>query len=106
MKVIYVQPHIWEVKSLYQSAQTPAQRDLAGYIIKTGNANNPICGAAFSMLREIESCRNRGLIYQLLFVVTIDEQKQILKMVETALNGGLHRFSFTKREMIHIITLF
>ena len=77
MKNIKVLPHIWETRSLYQSANTPAQRALAGYIVKTGSTSNPICGAAFSMLRDIEYCKQRDIIYDLLFCVGPEEQKQI-----------------------------
>lgn len=106
MKNIKVRPCTWETRSLYQSAKTPAQRALAGYIVKTGNTSNPICGAAFSMLRDIEYYRQKDIIYDLLFCVGPEEQKQIVKIVEAALKGSLDRFSFTKREITYIITLF
>ena len=106
MKNIKVYPHTWEMRSLYQSANTPAQRALAGYIVKTGSTNNPICGAAFSMLREVEYCQQKDIIYNLLFCVEEKDRKQIVKMVEAAIKGSLDRFSFTKREITYIITLF
>ena len=106
LKNIKVYPHTWETRSLYQSANTPAQRALAGYIVKTGNTSNPICGAAFSMLRDIEYCKQRDIIYDLLFCAEPEEQKQIVRIVEAALKGSLDRFSFTKREITYIITLF
>ena len=106
MKNIKVLPHIWETRSLYQSANTSAQRALTGYIVKTGNTSDLICGAAFSMLRDIEYCKQRDIIYNLLFCVEPEEQKQIVRIVEAALKGSLDRFSFTKREITYIITLF
>lgn len=106
MKNIKVFNQILDTRLLYGSADTKAQRSLAGYIIKTGNTTNPTFGAAFMMLREIEYCKQKNIIYNLLFCVDKDDQKRIVKIVETAIKGGLDQFSFSKREISYIITLF
>lgn len=97
MRNIKVIETVWDIKSLYKEATTPARRALAGYMLKTGKTNDLLLGAAFTLLREVERCKNR--LYNLSFAVMPEEEKQIVAAVEIAMNGGFKKFALSKREI-------
>ena len=97
MKTIFITATPWDVKSLYQESSTPARRALLGYMLKTGNANDPILGGAFSLIRDIEM-RN-GRLYRITPQVSLQKEKEIIAIAETTMAGGLKGFTLSKREI-------
>ena len=105
MKVITVSARTWDIKSMYQEAKTPARRALAGYIIKAGKTNDPIYGAAFTMLRGLEVCNGTQHIYDIDFKCSNEDKTQIIRIVEATRSGSLNSFSLSRREINHILSL-
>ena len=97
MKPIEINAIPWDVKSLYQEAKTPALRALFGYMLKTGNTNDPTLGGAFSLIRDIEMCN--GNIYRIIPAVSRSKEKEIITIAETAMAGKLKGFALTKMEI-------
>ena len=97
MKNIKIVETVWDIKSLYKEANTPARRALAGYMLQTGKTNDVILGGAFSLLRDIESCK--GKVYRLESGTTPRNEKLIISNVELAIGGGLNKFALKEREI-------
>lgn len=87
---IKINHHTFDTLTLYKRADTPAQRALAGYIIKSGKVNDPILGGAFHVLKKIERCNEDGEIYELYNLLTATEKRRILDYVQMALDGELN----------------
>ena len=88
----------YDTISLYRKANTPAQRALAGYIIKSGKTNDTIFGGAFNLLRGIESCNAKGEIYELYPMVDKETKKKIMHVAQVTLDGKLDKFAISERE--------
>lgn len=95
---IKVNHHSYETLTLYKRAHTNAERALAGFIIKSGKANDPILGGAFHVLCKIERCNDEGEIYELYNLVTPNEKRKILDYAQQALDGELDQFMITEKE--------
>ncbi len=95
---IKINHHTFETLTLYKRANTPAQRALAGYIIRSGKANDPVLGGAFHVLRKIESCNEEGEVYELYNLVSTTEKRKIIDYVQMALDGEFDKFMFTEAE--------
>lgn len=96
--IIKVYDVIYEPILLYRKANTPSQRALVGYIIKSGKVYDPIFGGAFSLLRGIEHCNANDEIYELYSVVDADTKKKIMHVAQLALDGKLDKFAISDRE--------
>ena len=95
---IKINHHTFETLTLYKHADTPAQRALAGYIIKSGKANDSILGGAFHVLKKIERCNEEGEIYELYNLLTTTEKRKILDYVQMAFDGDLDAYMFNETE--------
>lgn len=84
--------------TLYRKANTPAQRAIAGYIIKSGKVNDPIFGGAFTLLRAIEHCNTIGEIYKLYSLVDSQTERQIIHVAQLALDEKFDKFMVSERE--------
>lgn len=88
----------YDTVTLYRKANTPTQRALAGYIIKSGKVNDTIFGGAFNLLRGIENCNAKGEIYELYSMVDKDTKKKIIHVAQVAMDGKLDKFTISERE--------
>lgn len=100
MRVITIKLNAWDTESLYKDATTYDRRTLLGYMRNAGKLNDPIYGAAYSLLRSLEI--NRGRIYQLEFLCTQKQMKEIVKIVEATRDGSLkhHHLSIWHKNYI------
>lgn len=89
----------YDILTLYRKAKTPAQRALAGYIVKSGNIHNPIFGGAFHFLREVEHCMYDEEIYEIYSFVDSTVKKQIVHVAQLAIDGDLDKFAMSEREI-------
>lgn len=94
---------IHEPITLYRKANTPAQRALVGYITKAGYVHSPIFGGAFNVLKGIERCMENEEIYELYSCVDNETKRQILHVVQLALDGKFDCFAISEREKNDII---
>lgn len=94
MKIIKVMETKWDINELYAKANTKNLRGLLGYMIKTGRSDDLTFGGAFSLLREIEECRE---IYRL--KIHAKNHREIIAITEVAQNGGFDRFAISKKEI-------
>lgn len=88
---------------LYRKANTPATRALVGYITKAGLTTNAIFGGAFMVLRNIERCMNNEEVYELYNCVDNETKREILHIVQLAMDGKFDRFTITERERNEIL---
>lgn len=102
MKNIQIAEGAWCLKSLYQAAHTPATRALVGYMLKTCRTDDIKYGSALYLLRDIEACKITELYY-LETCVPANEAKQIIRIVESALQGKYKNFALSKREVKKIL---
>lgn len=104
MKIIKVADTVYDIRTFYKNARTPAQRALLGYIIKGGFAHDPIFGGAFALLCDVELCKNNKRIYKLITEpdVPLKVEKQIIYIAEAAMNGEWDEFALNEREINYI----
>lgn len=95
---IKINHHTFETLTLYKRATTEAERALAGYIIRSGKANDPILGGAFHVLCKIERCNEEGEIYELYNLLSAEEKRKILNYAQMALDGELDKFMISEKE--------
>ena len=100
---IKVDTHQFETLTLYKRAATEAQRALAGYIIRSGKANDKLLGGAFNVLHKIERCNDEGVVYELYNLVSNDEKRKILEYVQMAMDGDFDAFAFNETERKNMI---
>lgn len=100
---IKINHHTFETLMLYKQANTEAQRSLAGYIIRSGKANDPILGGAFHALRLIERCNNVGEVYELYNLVSNEEKRKILDYVQMAMDGDFSQYIISESERRNMI---
>ena len=99
MKTIKIYNISYDIKTLYRKANSPAQRALAGYMIKSGQTYDPIFGGAFHFLRVVERCVATEEIYEI-YNCTDDETKQkIIHIAQLAIDGDLDKFVLSEREI-------
>lgn len=104
MKTIKVIATVYDdIRTLYKSAKTPAQRALLGYMTKAGLTTDTIFGGAFKVLRSIEWCMEGDVIYSLYPLEDSITHKKILHIAQLALDGEFDSFSFSTREIENII---
>ena len=103
MKTIKVMSTVYDIRTLYKSAKTPAQRALVGYMTKTGVTTDPIFGGAFKVLRSIEWCMEGEVIYSLYPLEDSVTHKKILHVAQLALDGEFNDFSIKAKEIENII---
>ena len=103
MKTIKVMATIYDIRTLYKNAKTPAQRALVGYMTKTGVTTDPIFGGAFKALRSIEWCMEGDVIYSLYPLEDPVTHKKILHVAQLALDGEFNDFSVKAKEIENII---
>ena len=90
MKNIIVQQAYYTIPELYRIASgSKARRGLAGYMIKTGRADNTIMGGAMYLLYGLESLKKNEL-YNLDRRESSKTNKEIMSLAETALAGKFH----------------
>ena len=99
MKTIKIYDTVYDIKELYRKANTPAQRALAGYMIKSGQTSNPIFGGAFRFLREVEHCLRTEEIYEIYSLVDSNIKKQIIHIAQIAIDGELDKFALSEKEI-------
>lgn len=100
---IKINHHVFETLTLYKRASTSAQRSLAGYIIRSGKANDPILGGAFHVLCKIERCNEQNEIYELYNLLSAQEKRKVLDYVQMAMDGEFDQFMFTESERRNMI---
>ena len=100
---IKINHHTFETLTLYKRACTEAQRALAGYIIRSGKANDPILGGAFHVLCKIERCNTQGEIYELYNLLNSTEKRKVLDYVQNAMDGEFDKFMITEAERRNMI---
>lgn len=103
MKTIKLYDTTYDVLTLYRKAKTPAQRALAGYIVKSGQIHNPLFGGAFHFLREVERCMNTEEIYEIYSYVDEITKRQIVHLAQIAIDGELDKFSMSEKEITNTI---
>jgi len=103
MKTIKIYDVICDTSTLYSKASTDALQALAGYIIKSGKANDAIFGGAFALLRSIERCNAVGEIYKLYPMVDEETEKKIIHVAQLALDGKFDKFSISETECKRIL---
>lgn len=104
MKTIKVEATIYDdMRILYKSAKTLAQRALLGYMAKAGMATDSIFGGAFKVLRSIEWCMEGNVIYSLYPMEDTVTHKKIIHVAQLALDGEFDSFAFSAREIENII---
>lgn len=103
MKTIKVMATVYDIRTLYKKAKTPAQRALLGYMTKTGVTTDSIFGGAFSLLRSVEWCMEGDVIYSLYPLEDIITHKKIIHIAQLALDGEFDAFSIKAREIENII---
>lgn len=94
---------VYDAVSIYKKANTPAQRALIGYIIKSGKTSDPIFGGALALLHSIEHCNKNGEIYRLYPIVDRETEKKIIHVAQLAMDGKLNKFTINERERQEII---
>lgn len=99
MKTIKLYDTTYDILTLYRKAKTPAQRALAGYIVKSGQLDNSILGGAFHFLREVEHCMDTEEIYDIYPCVGNDIKRQIIHVTQLAIDGELDRFAMSERQI-------
>lgn len=103
MKAIDVVKTKPNMRMMYRLANTQSQRALVGYIAKKGMTHNPIFGAAFNMLHNIELCMNKSMIYAINPLEDIKTMNKIVGVVQSALDGKYDMFAFSQKEVNNII---
>lgn len=103
MKTIKVMATVYDIRTLYKKAKTPAQRALVGYMTKTGVTTDPIFGGAFNMLRSVEWCMEGDVIYSLYPLEDIATHKKIIHVAQLALDGEFDVFTIKTKEIENII---
>lgn len=99
MRIIQLYDTTYDILTLYRKAKTPAQRALAGYIVKSGQIHNPIFGGAFHFLREVEHCMETDEIYDIYSYVDNDIKKRIIYVAQLAIDGELDKFAMSERQI-------
>ena len=102
---IKINHHTFETLTLYKRASTEAQRALAGYIIRSGKANDPILGGAFHVLCKIERCNEQNEIYELYNLLSTQEKRKVLDYVQMAMDGEFDKFMVSESERRHMMKL-
>ena len=100
IKVVRANP---DLRMLYRLAKTPCQRALVGYMVKKGMTHNPIFGGAFNALRSIEFCMKENIVYAIDSLEDVETTREIISVVQSALNGRYDMFAFDKSEINNII---
>jgi len=95
---IKVYDAIYDTVSIYKNANTPAQRALAGYIIKSGRTGDPIFGGALALLHNIEHCNANREIYKLYSLVDRETEKKIIHVAQITMDGKFDRFAISEKE--------
>ena len=103
MKIIKLYDTTFDIRSLYRKANTPAQRALAGYIIKAGLTVDTIFGGAFKLLCDVERCTDNGEIYMIHSYVDKEMEKKILYVAQCALDGTFDSFAIRKADIDSIL---
>ena len=98
MKIIKIFDTVCDTQTLYSKATTDSLQALAGYIIKSGQTNDPVLGGAFVFLRNIERCNATGEIYKLYSMVDDQTERKIIHAAQLALDGKLDRFIISETE--------
>lgn len=99
MKIIKLYDTTYDILTLYRKAKSPAQRALAGYIVKSGNIHNPIFGGAFHFLREVERAMWDNEIYDIHPYVDDITKRQIIHVAQLAIDGDLDKFAMSERQI-------
>ena len=99
MKIIKLYDIAYDILTLYRKAKTPAQRALAGYIIKSGKIDDPILGGAFYFLRQVEIAMETEEIYDIYSMVAPDVKKKIIHIAQLAIDGELDKFAMSERQI-------
>ena len=103
MKIIKLYDTIYDIRSLYRKANTPAQRALVGYIIKAGLTQDPIFGGAFHLLCSVERCMGNNDIYTIQSYVDTETERKISYVAQAALDGQFDSFAMRKADMETIV---
>lgn len=103
MKIIKLYDTIYDIKTLYRKANTPAQRALVGYITKAGLTNDALFGGAFKLLCDVERCMDNGDIYMIHSYVDKEMEKKISHVAQLALDGKFNDFAIRKADIDSII---
>lgn len=97
MKIINVTECGYNIKCLYEKANSPARRALMGYMIKTGRSDDLTFGGAFALLEELEGLGKE--VYKLSIGTSSEKAKEIIAIVEVAQAGGFNKFAMSKTEI-------
>ena len=100
MKTIKVMPTIYNIKELYQEAITTEQRELLGYMVKTGRMDNMTLGGAFHMLGELNNVPKKET-----YAFSWDDDDvatEIISVAEAARARVFKKFGISKREIRRI----
>lgn len=103
MKTIKTMEIIIDPLTMYKQTKTPAQRALAGYIMKSGNAYDSIFGGAFHLLRQVERYMELKEIYYIMPCSGAESIKQIVHIAQSAIDGDLDQFAMTEKEIANTI---
>ena len=100
---IKINHYTFDTLTLYKRANTDAQKSLAGYIIRSGKASDPILGGAFHVLCKIERCNAEDEIYELYNLLSNEEKRKLLDWVQMAMDGDLNKFMIPNAERTSMI---
>lgn len=90
MKSIRVQQTYYTMPELYRAAAgSKARRGLAGYMIKTGRADNTVFGGAMALLCGLDTL-DKHEVYSLDKRENSQINKEILGLAEAAMAGCFH----------------
>lgn len=103
MKTIKVATATSDIRTLYKTAKTSAQRALLGYMVKMGLVLDTVYCGAFNVLRSIERCMDYSEIYRLYPIENSNVVAKIIDIAQSALDGEFDSFSFSAKEIDNII---
>ena len=103
MKTIKIIATMNDIRIMYKKANTPAQRALLGYMVKTGVVTDTIFGGAFNLLHSIEWCMEGNVIYRLYPLEDVEATKKIIHVAQLALDGEFDSFSIKAKEIDNIM---
>jgi len=103
MKIVKLYDTVYDIRTLYRKANTPAQRALVGYIIKAGMTQDTIFGGAFQLLCDVERCMSNETIYTIHSYVDRETENKISYVAQLALDGKFDAFTLRKADMDAIV---
>ena len=100
MKIIEVIPTSYNIKVLYQNANTKPRRALLGYMLQMGHTDDLTLGGAFNLLGELSEIP-KAETYRLVWD-NEESAMDIITATEMAKAGAFRKFALSRREVKRI----